>query len=190
MHDLTEITKDTGVIRRSSRLEGARVGFGVCGGIGSVEVVKIMRELRRHGAEVTPFLTPSVARFITPLSLAWAAGKDAVTEASWEVDHLQGFDVVVTAPATLNTLAKVASGIADNAVTLLLAAQIGNKKPVVLFSAMNLVLKNHPAYTKHKEVLETWGVHVVEPPVEEGRLKMPSPDFVFEWVEKLCRQQT
>ena len=73
---------DKGVEIRSGKLAGKRIGLGVCGGIGAVEVVKIIREMRRHGAVVTPFLTPSVKEFVTALSLEWAAGGE-IRRGSW-----------------------------------------------------------------------------------------------------------
>lgn len=176
---------DRGVETKSSRLNGKRLGFAVCGGIGAVEVVKLIRELRRHGASVAPFATPSMSRFITPLSVEWAAGEKLLTEAQAEVDHLEEFDLVIVAPATLNTVNKAALGLADNAVTLLVASQLGRKAPVLFCPTMNQQLRGHPAFAGARAQLEKWGAHFLEAKIEEDRLKMPAPEALAEAAIKL-----
>ena len=170
---MTQKIADRGVKTKSKRLDGKRIALGVCGGIGATEVVKIIRELRRHGASVVPFLTPSVTDFISELSIEWAASTKPVLRLGADVDHLETYDLVVVAPATLNTIAKSALGIADNAVTLLVASQIGRKAPVIFVPAMNLMLRRHPAYDLHVKTLTKWGASFFEPEPQEERLKMP-----------------
>ncbi len=174
--------KDRAVASKSTRLAGKRLAFGVTGGIGAVEVVKIIRELRRHGAEVFPFLTPSVEKFVTSLSLEWAAGRKPIRDADAPVEYLEDFDAMVVAPATLNTIVKSALGITDNVVALTLAGCFGSKKPVLLYPTMNEKLFNHPRYEPSIKVLREWGAKVSELPEEEGRRKMPSPEQVAEEV--------
>lgn len=170
--------KDKSVTPKSHGLQGKRIAFAVCGGIGSVEVVKIIRELRRHGAEVFPFMTPAVEKFVTALSLEWAAGRAPVREADAQVDHLEDFDALVVAPATLNTISKAALGLADNAVTLAIAGQLGSRQPLLIYPTMNEKLLNHPSYQKSCRQLKDWGARFPEAPEEEGRRKMPSPEQV------------
>lgn len=148
---------DKGVQEKSSQLRGKRIAIGASGGIGAVGLVKIFRELRRHGAEVCPFATHSVFKFITPLSLSWAADHPVVSEPDESVEHFETFDLVVIVPATLNTLSKCAMGITDNAVTLLVAAAIGGGIPVIAVPTMNLRLRRHPAYSTSRETLKSWG---------------------------------
>jgi phosphopantothenoylcysteine decarboxylase/phosphopantothenate--cysteine ligase len=167
---------DSGVKAKSQRLAGRRIAWGVCGGIAAVETVKAIRELRRHGARVSPFFTPSVEQFISEMAVAWAADESVTSTIGAEVDHLEDFDLVVVAPATLNTIAKAAVGIADNAVTLLLAGQLGRRAPVLFVPTMNLALQKHPAFAEHAERLERWGAEFFSSPVEEDRIKMPGPD--------------
>ena len=128
---MPEDIKDRGVIQKSEQLVGKRLGLGICGGIGAVEVIKIIRELRRYGAGVTPFLTPTGERFITALSVEWAAERAVVRDWEARAPHLEDYDAFLVAPATLNTIVKSATGIADNVVTLMVAAQIGAKRPVI-----------------------------------------------------------
>ncbi|MBI4402668.1 MAG: hypothetical protein HY537_00825 [Deltaproteobacteria bacterium] len=164
---------DRGVKAKSKQLAKRRIALAVCGGIGAVDSIKIIRELRRHGAEVTPFLTPSATDFITPLSLEWASHQKGIDRLGAGAEHLEPFDLVVIAPATLNTIAKCALGIADNAVTTLVAAQLGRHLPILVVPTMNVQLQNHPAYKDHRERLMNWGTQFLESPPEEDRIKMP-----------------
>lgn len=175
---------DTGVELLSRSLSGKRVAYGVCGGIGSVESVKIIREIRRHGAEVVPFATPSALRFITPLSLEWAANHPLAGDGP-DTAYLRDFDVVVVAPTTLDTLIKVSLGICENALLLLVASQIGGKRPVLLYPTMNEKMAAHPQYVEAKRVLKSWNVGVMEPGIVEERLKMPDPASVAAQLREL-----
>jgi phosphopantothenoylcysteine decarboxylase / phosphopantothenate---cysteine ligase len=174
--------RDTGVELKSRALEGKRVGFGICGGIGAVECVRLIREVRRHGADITAFLTPSAARFITPLSISWACQSPVRTEAGSEVDHLDEYDIVVVAPLTFNTMAKCALGMTDNAVALLVSGQLGRKGKLAFVPAMNSQLKNHPLFPEYQRTLENWGAKFLIEEEKEGRLKMPAPERFGEWL--------
>lgn len=180
---------DKGVEKKSDHLSAKRIAFGISGGIGAVETVRLMRELRRHGAEITTFLTPSATRFITELSLAWASQGRVIGQAGEDVDHLDPFDVVVVAPLTLNTLSKCALGITDNPVTLLVAGQLGRGGKIALVPAMNLQLQRHPLYSHYCEVMERFGANFFPATPEEGRLKMPSPESFSEWLIEVCRER-
>ncbi len=175
-------TTDKSVELKSNRLLGKAIGVGVCGGIASVEIVKIIRDLRRHGAEVTAFFTPSVEQFITPLPVEWASGRPVVRSLGPLVEHFEPFDLVLIAPATLNTISKAAAGMADNSVSMLIASQLGRKAPLLFVPTMNIVLANHPAYQEHKEKLKLWGSQFLEIAIEEGRLKVPAPEVVSDAV--------
>jgi phosphopantothenoylcysteine decarboxylase / phosphopantothenate---cysteine ligase len=181
------VIKDTGVERKSHALDGKRIAFGVCGGIGAVETVKLMRELRRHGAELTTFLTPSATRFITELSLAWASQGPVIREAGADVDHLDNYDLAVIAPLTLNTLSKFALGITDSAVALMVAGQLGRRGKVAVVPAMNAQLQSHPLYGTYRALLEKWGVVFFASPEEEGRLKMPDPEKFSQWLIEVSK---
>lgn len=180
--------RDRGVERRSDALSGRRIALGASGGIACVELVKMIRELRRHGAEIFPYFTPAVEQFITPLSVEWAAGRPVVRTLEADVDHLEDYDLVILAPATLNTIAKCAAGICDNPVTLLVAGQLGRRGRVLMVPTMNLQLMRHPAYPEQVRKLESWGVQFFSSPEEEGRLKMPAPEKFGQTVIELFRK--
>lgn len=168
--------QDKAVEKKSSRLDSKRIAFGVCSGIGAVEVVRIVRELRRHGAEITVFTTDATEQFVGKTSLEWASGRAVVDRLTAQVDGLDDYDLVVIAPLTLNTLVKISSGLCDGPVTMVTASQIGKKGRVLLFPAMHLSLSQHPTFQKSIDTLAEWGVSTVVPDAEEGRYKMPSPE--------------
>lgn len=175
-------TADTGVVAKSTRLAGKTVALGMSGGIGAIEGVKIARELRRHGAVVRVFITPQVERFITCLSLEWAAGTPVVRELGPNVDHLAQVDAVVLVPLTLHTLAKVALGLAEDPTSLLAASQLGYGRPLFLVPAMNEALSAHPQFSAYLERLKSWGAKVYPSVVEEGRIKVPAAEKLCEWL--------
>jgi phosphopantothenoylcysteine decarboxylase/phosphopantothenate--cysteine ligase len=177
---------DLGVKAKSSRLSGKNVAVAVSGGIGAVEVVKIIRELRRHGAKVTSFMTPSAGRFIGEDALSWASNRAVVKEGSYEVEYLEPFDILVVAPITLNTLSKASLGITDNVVGLLIASHLGAKRPALFVPAMNATMKAHPVYADYCKRLISWGVDFLESEEEEDRMKMPSPEAVLKRVLELA----
>lgn len=176
---------DRGVRFKSEALLGKKIAVAVSGGIASVESIKIIRELRRHKAEVVAFFTPDVLKFITELPVEWASGNKVITDAKAEVDHLEEFDLVLVVPATLNTLSKAALGLADNVVTLLIASQIGKGAPLVLIPTMNSVLKAHPVFEKYQAELESWGAEFLISDEEEDRFKIPSHDVIADKVLKI-----
>jgi phosphopantothenoylcysteine decarboxylase/phosphopantothenate--cysteine ligase len=149
-------------------LGGRRVLLIIGGGIAAYKVLELIRLLRAAGAEVTPVLTESGARFVTPLSVSALAGArvhadlfDLTTEA--EMGHIalsRAADLVVVAPATADLMAKMAAGLApDLATTLLLATD----KPVLIAPAMNVRMWNHPATRRTIATLRADGVAFVGP---------------------------
>ncbi len=165
--------QDLGVKAKSARLSGVSIGLAVCGGIAAVETVKLARELRRHGAVLTPFLSPTATDFVGAAALEWACDKAPIQKPRPSVDHLEAFDLVLVAPATLNSLAKAAAAITDNVVLLLIASQFGRKAPVIFVPTMNEQLAHHPHFKDIKKRLESWGAIFTKPTEEEGRWKMP-----------------
>ena len=173
---------DKAVFPKSTALEGVRIAYAVCGGIGAVESVRFVRELRRHGAEVVGFLTPAAIKFLPVMPLEWATGRPVVCEEGPAMEHFDPFNLVIVAPATMNTIAKAALGMADNVVTLLLTTQLGQKGMVLFVPTMNEKLLAHPRYPEHRAMLEKWGARFFDSKIEEGRLKMPDVITFGNWV--------
>jgi phosphopantothenoylcysteine decarboxylase / phosphopantothenate---cysteine ligase len=149
--------------------EARKVLLGVCGGIAAYKSAELVRELQHRGAEVRVMMTRSAEEFIQPLTFASLTGHrvftslwDSPSEAS-VIEHIaqaQWADVLVIAPATANTLAKLSHGIADD---FLSATYLATEAKVVLAPAMNVNMWNHPATRANISALEKRGHRIVQP---------------------------
>jgi phosphopantothenoylcysteine decarboxylase/phosphopantothenate--cysteine ligase len=108
------VSEDTGVLVQGSSLDGKTVILAVSGGIAATESIKLARELRRHGATVLPMMSKSAEKIISPLALSWGSGTRVITEWNPEMSQLSGFDGLIMAPATRNSIAKFTHGLIDS----------------------------------------------------------------------------
>jgi phosphopantothenoylcysteine decarboxylase/phosphopantothenate--cysteine ligase len=157
-------------------LAGRRILVGVCGGIAAYKSCEFVRMLQREGAEVRVVLTPAAARFVTPLTFSALSGAPAPVEEFPEAGstpqgdvyaHLnltREIDCYVIAPATANTLARLATGQADH---LVAACYLSCEAPVVVAPAMNYRMWQHPAVQENVEALRRRGCTIVEPDTGE-----------------------
>jgi phosphopantothenoylcysteine decarboxylase / phosphopantothenate---cysteine ligase len=149
-----------------SVLAGARVLLGVTGGIAAYKAAELARELQRAGAEVQPLLTESAERMVSRATFAALTGR-RVPASVWDdpaaVEHValaRWGQVLVVAPATAHTLARLAAGLADDLLTNIALAFGG---PVVVAPAMHTEMWEHPATRANLATLEGRGVLVVPP---------------------------
>jgi phosphopantothenoylcysteine decarboxylase/phosphopantothenate--cysteine ligase len=149
-------------------LAGARVLLGVSGGIAAYKAAELARELMRAGAEVQPLLTAGGEAMVSRATFAALTGR-RVPASVWEdpaaVEHValaRWGQVLVVAPATAHTLARLAAGLADDLLTSVALAFAG---PVVVAPAMHTEMWQHPATLANLELLERRGVRVVPPAV-------------------------
>jgi phosphopantothenoylcysteine decarboxylase/phosphopantothenate--cysteine ligase len=165
---------------KSRKLAGKRIILGVTGSIAAVETVKLARELIRHGAELFPVMTEAAQKIIHPYSLEFATGNAPVTEITGKVQHVafcgdvnEPADLLLIAPATANTIGKIAYGIDDTPVTTFATTAIGSKMPVIIVPAMHGSMFKHPIVLENIEKLKTIGIEFIEPRLEEHKAKMP-----------------
>jgi phosphopantothenoylcysteine decarboxylase / phosphopantothenate---cysteine ligase len=149
-------------------LAGARVLLGVSGGIAAYKAAELARELMRAGAEVQPLLTAGGEAMVSRATFAALTGR-RVAASVWEdpaaVEHValaRWGQVLMVAPATAHTLARLAAGLADDLLTSVALAFAG---PVVVAPAMHTEMWQHPATRANLELLERRGVRVVPPAV-------------------------
>jgi phosphopantothenoylcysteine decarboxylase/phosphopantothenate--cysteine ligase len=147
-------------------LDGANVLLAVSGGIAAYKAAELARELQRAGAEVQPLLTAAAEAFVTRATFAALTGR-RVPSSIWDepdtVEHValaRWGQVLVVAPATAHTLARLAAGLADDLVTNVALAFGG---PVVVAPAMHTEMWEHPATRRNLELLAARGVRVVPP---------------------------
>ena len=149
-------------------LEGRHVALGVTGSVASYKALDLASKLVQFGATVTVMLTDAATRFVSPLAFTAIVHRPVVTDlydpnSDLGMDHVAiatQTDLVVIAPATANTLAKMAHGLADDAVTTTVLA---TRAPVLVAPAMDAHMFEHPATRANLDVLRGRGVHVAGP---------------------------
>ena len=177
------MSEDTGVSVIGDSLEGKRVILAVSGGIAATESVKLARELRRHGAEVFPMMTKSAEKVITPLALSWGSGIEVVTDWESEMSQLGGFDGLILAPATRNTIAKFVHGILDSPIMMAISAASGSGIPILFVPSMHNDLFQDKVTDDLLSETVNRGVHIMIEDPQEGKRKQPAP---VEIVAKFC----
>ena len=161
-------------------LSGVNVALGVTGSIAAVKVVELAHELRRRGANVRAVTTESAQGIVHPWAVEFATDGPVVTEITGAVEHVElcgreGWaDVFLIAPATANTVGKVAAAIDDSPVTTTATTALGAGVPVVIAPAMHEPMYDHPGVLDAIERVASWGVDFVDPRVEEGKAKIAS----------------
>ena len=166
----------------------ARVLLGVTGGIAAYKACELCRLLVRAGHEVTPVLTPDAERFVTAHTFEALARREAPNDL---YPHLLDADLLVIAPLSANTLAKLAQGLADNALTQLGLAFRG---PVLVAPAMNVRMWDHPATQANAASLAAHGVELLGPAEgelaegEHGVGRMVEPEELFARCQELLGQ--
>ena len=165
-------------------LEGVNVALGVSGSIAAVKTVELAHELRRQGAAVRAVTTDASRGIVHPWSLEFATQQPVVTELTGAVEHValcghDGWaDVLLLAPATANTVGKVAAAIDDTPVTTCATTALGAGVPVVVAPAMHEPMYDHPGVLASIETLEEWGVGFVDPRIEEGKAKIATEEAI------------
>jgi phosphopantothenoylcysteine decarboxylase / phosphopantothenate---cysteine ligase len=163
----------------------ARVLVGITGGIAAYKACELLRLLVRAGHEVIPLVTPSTERFVRAETFFALARRSPADD---PYPHLQDADLLVVAPLTANTLAKLAHGLADNLVT---EAALAHAGPILVAPAMNSRMWEHPATQANVELIRGRGVELVGPERgnlaegEEGIGRMAEPVDIFARAEAL-----
>ncbi|MBT5736659.1 MAG: hypothetical protein HOI28_07475, partial [Euryarchaeota archaeon] len=123
--------RDTDVEIRSSSLSGQRILLGVSGGIAAVDTVRLARELRRHGAEISVMMTHSAQKIITPLAVEWATQTKVITDWNSDLTALDEIDGILIAPATRDLMASYLHGLQHGPILMALSAARTRKCPVL-----------------------------------------------------------
>lgn len=160
--------------------------FGVTGGIAAYKAADWIRALRQRGARVTVVMTEAATRFVTPLTFAALSGAKVESEmfdprypeAMTHISLAKSCDLMVISPATANTIARLAHGMAD---TLLSTIALATKAKVVVFPAMNSAMYLHPATQHNITLLATLGYTVIPPDCGAMACGDQGPGRLPEW---------
>jgi phosphopantothenoylcysteine decarboxylase / phosphopantothenate---cysteine ligase len=175
-------------------LQGKKIIIGVTGSIAAYKSALLIRLLVKEGAEVKVIMTALAKEFITPLTLATLAKSPILvdffdpTNGNWNshVDLGLWADAYLLAPATANTIGKMAAGVADN---LLLTTYLSAKCPVFVAPAMDLDMFAHPAMQRNLETLRSIGNQIIEPGSGElasgleGKGRMEEPENIVRYLD-------
>lgn len=181
-------------------LKGKKILVGVTGGIAAYKTATIVRFLIKEGAEVKVIMTDTAKEFITPLTMATLSKNPVLTDffdptnGNWNshVDLGLWADLFLIAPATANSMAKMATGIADN---LLLTTYLSARCPVFIAPSMDMDMLKHPATTINIETLRAFGNTILEPAEGElasglsGKGRMAEPEAIVDEIENFFNKK-
>ncbi len=174
-------------------LKGKTVLLGVCGGIAAYKTASLTSMLVKAGADVHVIMTEHAKNFINPITFETLTGHKCISDTfdrnfEFNVEHValaQKADVILIAPATANTIAKLAHGIADDMLTTTVLA---SRAPKIVAPAMNTAMYENAVTQDNLKLLASYGMRVVEP--DSGRLacgdvgagKMPEPELLLDHI--------
>lgn len=175
-------------------LTGKKILIGITGSIAAYKIPLLVRLLKKAGAEVKVIVTPAAKDFVTPLTLSVLSGFPVLSEAfdketgAWNSHVELGLwaDLIVFVPVTANSLAKMATGVADN---LLLTVYLSAKCPIMLAPAMDLDMYKHESTQENIRVLMQRGHQFIAPQSGElasglcGEGRMEEPEKIFERIQ-------
>lgn len=171
-------------------LKDHNVALCITGSVAAVESPEIARDLMRHGCEVKVVMSEMATELITPELMHWASANPVVTELTGAIEHVElaeWADTVLVAPATANTIGKIANGIDDTPPTSLVSVAQGLDKKIVIVPAMHESMYSHDIIEDNIERLKDVGITILEPRVEEGKAKITPVETIVETIISLSR---
>ena len=148
-------------------LEGKKILIGITGGIAAYKICELIRKFKKSGADIKVIATPNALNFVTKLTLQNLSQNEVYVEEfdvkEWKPEHISLADeaeVFVIAPATANTIGKIAQGIADN---LLTSVACAFSKKIIIAPAMNVNMWNNNSVQKNLKTLQSRGIEILEP---------------------------
>ncbi len=180
----------------SDSLADKTVVLAVTGSIAAVRTLDLVRDLIRRGAKVHCVMSAAAQQIIHPHALEYASSNPVITEITGMVEHVALLgddgeaDALLIAPATANTIGKVALGIDDTPVTTFATTAIGSGKAVMVVPAMHEAMYRHPAVLRNLESLKAMGAIVVDPRLEEGKAKIAENSRIALEMERMLGPRT
>jgi phosphopantothenoylcysteine decarboxylase/phosphopantothenate--cysteine ligase len=165
--------------------------LGVCGGIAAYKSVELLRLIQKAGANIKVIMTRNAQAFVGPLTFRALSGQPVCADLFEEnddasirhIDWAEEADAVVIAPATANIIAKMANGLADDALSTFILAVTS---PILICPSMNTHMYENRAVQRNLDILEADGYKIIEPGTGElacgtsGAGRLPQPEFIFD----------
>jgi phosphopantothenoylcysteine decarboxylase/phosphopantothenate--cysteine ligase len=170
--------------QKSEKLRKKTIVLGITGSIAATECVKLARELIRHGANVVPVMSEWGQKIIHPISMEFATGHTPITKIDGSVQYVDlcgdnGIaDMLLIAPATANTISKIAHGITDSTVSIFGVTSMGSKTPMMIVPAMHISLYDQPIIDENLRKLEKLDAEIIRPRIMEHKAKMANMDEI------------
>jgi phosphopantothenoylcysteine decarboxylase/phosphopantothenate--cysteine ligase len=179
-------------------LQNKKIIVGITGSIAAYKAAFLVRKLIKNGADVQVIMTEAATKFIPPITLATLSKNkvlvELINDENWN-NHVElglTADLILIAPASANTISKMANGICDN---LLQAVYLSAKCPVAFAPAMDLDMWMHPSTQKNVATLQQYGNYLID--VEDGELasglvgkgRMAEPETIVEWVNQFFQSK-
>lgn len=184
-------------------LAGKKILLGITGGIAAYKIPWLIRDLKKAGAEVQVVMTPSATEFVTPVVLSTLSQREVLTTL-WPPDNSGNIkattehiemalwaDLMLIAPASANTIAKISYGVADNALTTLVLAL---RCPLAIAPSMDVDMYQHEATQHNIALLRERGIHILEP--ESGALasglegpgRLPEMEIIVHFIDEILEK--
>jgi phosphopantothenoylcysteine decarboxylase/phosphopantothenate--cysteine ligase len=186
MSDLSDHPSKDILETKGSELKGKRIVLCITGSVAAVQCSEIARELMRHGTQVFVVMSKMAQKIIHPYLMEWATGNPVTTELTGKIEHvaLTGeypkgkADLILVAPATANTISKIACGIDDTPVTSVVSAAFCLQVPLLIVPAMHESMYRHPIVTENIKKLQALGVEFVGPRIQERKAKIAATEEI------------
>ncbi|MEM4911743.1 MAG: flavoprotein, partial [Metallosphaera sp.] len=165
----------------SNELKGKRIVLGVTGSVAIYKSIDLARDLMRRGADVLVVMSRDAKKLISPTMFHWATGKEVITEVTGELEHVrlaEENDAYIIAPATANTISKIAYGISDTTITSTALNFVGLKKPVFIVPSMHIWMYKSPQQEEAIQKLKMMGIEVIEPILVRDVAHYPDLDYL------------
>lgn len=174
---------------KGNELKGKRIVFCMTGSVAAVQCSEIARELMRHGAEVFVVMSQMAQKIVHPYLMEWATGNPVTTELTGKIEQValtgeypNKADLILVAPATANTISKIACGIDDTPVTSVVSTAFGWDIPILIVPAMHESMYRHSIVTDNIKKLQKLGVEFIGPRIEEGKAKIATTEEIVKVV--------
>lgn len=168
-------------------LKNKKILIGLTASSSIYKTIDLMRKLLRLGAEIRVVMTKESLSLMAPDLVEWATGFKPLIELTGKAEHIEladWADIFVIAPATLNTMARIAYGIADQLLHLTAITMIGAGKKVMIVPTMNMKLFNSPQYREvYDKLVKHDNVSILDPMIEEDKAKYPPLDDVAHCID-------